>query len=136
IDSHSSAPVSNRGPAVPCPWRRRGKAGHARPRRWLAGKAQHPRTPVECQLITVTQKLVGKETLAMNVALISHDPASGRITVQELQTIAVIEPCVNDRNERMWDEEVTIRLTDRTTMLDTDPGHAIMEVLGLYAEDG
>ena len=72
----------------------------------------------------------------MNVALISHDPASGRITVQELQTIAVIEPCVNDRNERMWDEEVTIRLTDGTTMLDTDPGHAIMEVLGLYAEDG
>ncbi|SRR5690606_8495396 len=72
----------------------------------------------------------------MNLALISHEPRTGRIAVHELTTIAAIEPCVNDRGERMWDTEVTIRLSDGTTMIDTDPGHAIMEVLGLYAEDG
>ncbi len=72
----------------------------------------------------------------MNFALISHDPASGRITVHELPTIAVIEPCVDDRGQRMWNTEVTIRFAHGATAVDTDPGHAIMEVLGLYAEDG
>ncbi len=72
----------------------------------------------------------------MNFALISHDPASGRITVHELPTIAVIEPCVDDRGQRMWNTEVTIRLSNGATMVDTDPGHALMEALGLYAEDG
>lgn len=72
----------------------------------------------------------------MNVALISHDPASGRITVHDLATIAVIEPCVDGRGRRLWDTEVTVRLANGATMVDTDPGHAIMEVLGLYAEDG
>jgi hypothetical protein len=72
----------------------------------------------------------------MNLALISHDPASGRITVHELPTLAVIEPVVQDPDERVWDTTVTVRLSDGTRMHDTDPGHAIMEVLGLYAEDG
>jgi hypothetical protein len=35
----------------------------------------------------------------MNLALISHDPASGRITVHELPTLAVIEPLVQDPDE-------------------------------------
>lgn len=72
----------------------------------------------------------------MNYAMVSHDPATGRITVHGLPTLAVIEPCVNDKGERMWNTEVTIRLPDGSILIDEDPGHAIMEVLGLYAEDG
>lgn len=71
----------------------------------------------------------------MNVALVCHDPASGRVTLHELPTIAVIEPRVASKEDRMWETSVTIRLANGSTLLDTDPGHAIMEVLGLYAED-
>lgn len=72
----------------------------------------------------------------MNLALISHDPATGRITIHELPTTAVVEPGSRDHDERMWNTEVTVRLSNGTTMFDADPGHAIMEILGLFAEDG
>lgn len=78
----------------------------------------------------------------MNVAFICHDPATGQVTVHELPTLAVIEPCVDaEKNNtdtsgnRQWCTEVKVRLADGSTMFDTSAGHAIMEVLGMYAED-
>lgn len=85
-------------------------------------------------MVNETAKTDAKE-LPMNVALICHDPATGRITVHELPTVAVIEPCAPTKEDRMWAEEVEVRFTDGSMVVDTDPGHAIMEVLGLYAED-
>jgi len=55
--------------------------------------------------------------------------------VHELPTVAVIEPRVKDKEGRAWDTSLTIHFADGATMTDTDPGHAVMEVLGLYAED-
>jgi hypothetical protein len=76
-----------------------------------------------------------EKELMMNFALVCHDPATGRVTVHELPTIAVIEPCAATKEHREWTTEVDVRLADGSTLLDTSPGHAIMEVLGLYAED-
>jgi len=66
----------------------------------------------------------------MNVALVCHDPATGRITVHELPRVAVIEPCAATKRERMWNMEVDIRLADGRTLVDTTAGDALMEVLG------
>jgi hypothetical protein len=71
----------------------------------------------------------------MNLALVCHDPATGRITIHELPTIAVIEPCAATKEHRMWTTEVDIHLANGRSLMDTSPGDAIMEVLGLYAED-
>lgn len=71
----------------------------------------------------------------MNFALVCHDPKTGRVTVHELPTIAVIEPCAAAKEYREWTTEVDVQFADGSSMTDTSPGHAIMEVLGLYAED-
>lgn len=71
----------------------------------------------------------------MNLALVCHDPATGRVTVHELPTIAVIEPCADTKEDQQWCTEVKVRLADGSAMFDTSAGHAIMEVLGMYAED-
>ena len=71
----------------------------------------------------------------MILSLIAHNPATGQITVHELPAVAVIEPRIESKEGRMWDTGVRIHLTEGPTVTDTDPGHAIMEVLGLYAED-
>ena len=67
----------------------------------------------------------------MNLALVCHDPATGRITIHELPTIAVIEPCAATKEHRMWTTEVDIHLANGRSLMDTSPGDAIMEVLGL-----
>lgn len=72
----------------------------------------------------------------MNLALVCHDPATGRVTVHELPTIAVIEPRAATKEDREWNTEVEVRLADGSTMSAMDSGDAVMEVLGLYAEDG
>jgi len=71
----------------------------------------------------------------MNLALVCHDPATGRVTVHELPTIAVIEPRAATKADREWNTEVEIRFANGSTMTDTSAGDAIMEVLGLFAED-
>jgi len=79
----------------------------------------------------------------MDFALISLNQKTKRIEVHELPATAVMEPRATDPAERMWDPQVTIRFAHGATAfahgataVDTDPGHALMEVLGLYAEDG
>lgn len=71
----------------------------------------------------------------MIFALLAHNAATGQITVYELPTVAVIEPRAKSKDDRMWDSHVTVHLNEGPTMTDSDPGHAIMEVLGLFAED-